>query len=488
MTIPFDIEAEIRRLRHAEHWKPGTIAAQLGVHPDTVERALRQPGRPAGTPRPDARVLTPYEPFIIETLQRYPKLVSTRIYDMIRERGYEGSIRSVRRFVRCYRPTPKGEVFVRVETLPGEQAQVDWAHVGRLPVPGGERPLWVFVLVLAHSRAIWAELVLDLDIDSLRRSLVRSAVAFGGSPRQWLFDNPKVVVLERHGDAVRFHPELLGLAAQMLVEPRLCGVRKPHEKGKVERAIRYLKERFFAARSIHSIEHGNAHLHRFLAETANTRPHPVWPERTVMDVLAEEHPRLLALPDPLPSTDYVGPHVVDKTAFVRFATNRYSVPVAYGRRALELVADEKTVRLLDGKREVARHERSWGRHQVIERAEHRAELHEHKRGAADLKGRDRLRAEIPGIEPLIARWAEAGRTMGAMVGRTLKLLNSYGAPTLGEVVAEMNARGTHDPGAMAILCEQRRRARGAEAPQLVTLGAHVVERDVIPHDLGGYDD
>jgi hypothetical protein len=75
-----------------------------------------------------------------------------------------------------------------------------------------------------------------------------------------------------------------------------------------------------------------------------------------------------------------------------------------------------------------------------------------------------------------------------MVTRTLALLDSYGAAALQKAVATMIERGTHDPGAMAILCEQERRQRGAAVPLAVSFGAHVRERDVIPHDLGGYDD
>ncbi|MBE7450056.1 MAG: DDE-type integrase/transposase/recombinase [Kofleriaceae bacterium] len=82
---------------------------------------------------------------------------------------------------------------------------MDWAFVSKLPFPGGERQLWLFVMVLAHSRAMWGEFVLDLSVHSLCRSLVRASSAFGGVPRQWLFDNPKTIVLERVGTAVRFH-------------------------------------------------------------------------------------------------------------------------------------------------------------------------------------------------------------------------------------------------------------------------------------------
>ena len=119
-------------------------------------------------------------------------------------------------------------------------------------------------MVLSYSRAMWAELVIDLTVVSLRRSLVRGCAYFGGATRQWLFDNPKIVVIERHGDAVRFHPDLLALCGKMHVEPRLCGVRKPEHKGKVERAIRYLRERFFAARTIRDLDRGNADLLTFV--------------------------------------------------------------------------------------------------------------------------------------------------------------------------------------------------------------------------------
>jgi hypothetical protein len=274
----------------------------------------------------------------------------------------------------------------------------------------------------------------------------------------------------------------------MHVQPALCGVRKPHEKGKVERAIRYLKDRFFAARSFHSAAHGNAQLLEFFDKIAHQRPHPRWPERTVLDVFQEERPRLLSLPSPLPETDTVTPIGVDKTAFVKLDTNRYSVPGRYERRSLTLVADDVTVRLLDGADEVARHPRCLGRHQISELREHRTAILEDKRKARDLKGRDRLRVEVPEIEKLLERWVDAGRNIGSMIGFTIKLLDAYGPATLREVTADMLSRGLHDRGAMAILCEQKRRGRSGPSPLAIQLGQHVVERDVIPHDLGGYDE
>lgn len=333
MTTTPEREAEITRLYFAEHWRVGTIAAQLGVHPDVVRRVLGiGKARPGGEPRP--RLVDPYRAFIDETLARYPRLCTTRLHDMLAERGYLGAVRTLREYVAEVRPKPRREIYLRTEPLPGEQAQIDWAYVGKIAVPGGERALWLFVIVLSHSRALWGEFVLDLTVYSLTRSLVRAASAFGGVTRQWLFDNPKIVVLERRGDAVRFHPTLLDLCGKMRVEPRLCAVRRPEHKGKVERSIRYLRDRFLAGRSITGVAEGNAQLARFVAEIAGPRPHPVLASRTVADVLTDERPRLLALPDPLPDIDRVEPIGADRQAFIRFETNRYSVPTDHAERAL----------------------------------------------------------------------------------------------------------------------------------------------------------
>ncbi|XXY52728.1 hypothetical protein WME91_16490 [Sorangium sp. So ce269] len=89
------------------------------------------------------------------------------------------------------------------------------------------------------------------------------------------------------------------------------------------------------------------------------RPHRRWPERRVDQVLAEERTRLLALPDPLPETDLVEPVPVDRTAFLHFDVNRYSAPSLHHGKTVMLVANDTTVRLLDGGTEVARHVRCF---------------------------------------------------------------------------------------------------------------------------------
>jgi hypothetical protein len=432
MTIDASKEHEIRRLHDVEKWKRGTIAAELGVHPTSSTAcsiaaptgpsgrgAEAEPRRPVrGVHRRDAQVAS--TPSCDPPLRHDPRArLRGRHRDLAPSRGRGAS-------------GPRGEVYLWTERLIGEQAQVDWAHVGSLAVQGGIRPLWVFVMVLAYSRAMWAELVFDLTVESLRRSLVRAARFFGGVTRQWLFDNPKTVVLARHGDAVRYHPGLLEIAGALRVQPRLCRPRRPTDKGGVERANRFLHDRFFAARTITSIEDGNRQLLDFIRDIADVRPHPRFRDRTVAVVFAEEKERLLSLPAALPETDLVAPASVDTMAFVRFGTNLYSVPPRYARSTVTLVASDREVRLLDGADVVAKHERSWGKHQRVEDPEHRRELLEQKRAARIPKMRDRLLAQVAGIDALYTRWVDDGRNVGLMTARTGKLLELYGAEVLGQ--------------------------------------------------------
>ena len=485
MTVAAERAAEIRRLYFAEHWKIGTISKQLGVHEDVVRRLTGLLSERRVRPAPTF-VCGPYAAFIEETLAKYPTLRATRLHDMLKARGFAGSVRSLRLHVARVRPTPKTQAFLRIESLVAEQGQADWMHVGRMNVGTHERDLWCFVLVLAWSRAMFAELVFDLTAASLCRSLVRASAALGGSPREWLFDNPKTVVLERSGQAIRYHPMLVDLAGKMNVQPRLCGVRRPQSKGKVERANRYLQDRFFAGREITRLEDGNRELRAFVADIAHARPHPRFEHRTVAECLAEEQRLLLPVPNPPPATDLVLPIRVDKTAFVQFDCNRYSVPWERAGQTLTLVANDLELRVVDGDLEIASHLRRWGKREVVESLDHRKGLAK-QRHAVESKCRDLLRSQVPRVDALAEAWVLAGRNAGNCTARTVRLFELYGSDILSRAVDTLLTRGTSDLGALAHVCEQLRRERQRPVPIDVHVPSHAKDRDVIPHDLEGYD-
>jgi len=154
MVILREREAEILRYYHVEKWRVGTIARQIGVHHNVVKRVLAQAGLPRlGTPRPSQ--LDPFLPFIHQTLEKFPALTASRLYGMVRERGYRGGPDHFRHLVACYRPRPAAEAYLRLGSLPAEQAQVDWGHFGHLLIGRARRPLMAFVMVLSYSRQIF---------------------------------------------------------------------------------------------------------------------------------------------------------------------------------------------------------------------------------------------------------------------------------------------------------------------------------------------
>ncbi|HEY3494901.1 MAG TPA: IS21 family transposase, partial [Polyangiaceae bacterium] len=127
-------------------------------------------------------------------------------------------------------------------TLPGEQGQVDWGHFGKVQIGAATRTLWAFVMVLSWSRHIFLRFYLSAAMPSFLRGHVDAFRFFGGVPRVLLYDNLKSAVLERVGQAIRFHPTLLELSAHYLYEPRPVAPARGNEKGRVERAIRYVRD------------------------------------------------------------------------------------------------------------------------------------------------------------------------------------------------------------------------------------------------------
>jgi hypothetical protein len=135
-VIDLETVARIRHLHHAELWPVGTIAGELGLHHETVERALEEtsPAQPA--PRPSR--FDPYVGFVREVLEKHPRLRATRIWQMLRERGCPLSPRQIRRLVARERPT-RQEAFLRRRTFPAEEALCGLPHSRSYAAPGNMR-------------------------------------------------------------------------------------------------------------------------------------------------------------------------------------------------------------------------------------------------------------------------------------------------------------------------------------------------------------
>jgi len=481
--------AEIRRLFYAEHWKVGTIATQLDVHPDTVRSAL-ETDRFNRAKRLRPTKLDLYIDFIQQTLKRYPRLRATRIYQMIRSRGYKGGIVQLRRLVRRLRPAPQREAFLCLRSFAGEQGQVDWAHFGEVRIGQARRRLSGFVLTLSYSRALALEFFFDQSLENFLRGHVRAFAELDGVPRVLLYDNLRSAVLARRGDIVQFHPRLLELCAHYHFEPRPCRPGRGNEKGRVERAIRYVRESFFAARSFTTLEDFNRQARAWRDDIAHLRPWPGDDERTVAEVLEEERERLLPLPAHPFETDRLLSIRSGKTIYVRFDLNDYSIPHTAIQRPLTLIASDTVVRILDGQTEIARHRRSYDKRQRITDPVHQQALLEHKRKALGATPNSRLLAVVPEVETLLEAALSRGEPVGAQTRELARLLDDYGASELRVAVREALERETPRASSVAYLLNRSRRRRRQRPPLPVrmTQRPELEDLHVQPHDPEVYDE
>jgi len=487
--IDKDLEAKILRYHFVEQWGVNTIARQLGVHHSAVDRVLSQAGLPKAERARRASIVDPYHPMMIETLARFPTLSAARLLAMARVRGYRGGASQFRAHVAQLRPRRPAEAYLRLKTLPGEQGQVDWAHFGHLEIGRARRPLMAFVMVLSFSRQLFLRFYLNQRMENFLRGHVAAFEAFSGVPRVLLYDNLRSAVLERRGEAIRFHPTLLALSAHYRFEPRPVAPARGNEKGRVERAIRYVRENFFAARRWSDLDDLNAQADAWCGGTSAQRPCPQDPARSVAEVFAEERPHLIGLPpNPFPSDEQVEVSV-GKTPYARFDGNDYSVPHTQVLRVLSLSASLTRVRVLDGATVIAEHPRTYGKGEQIEDPEHLAALTAAKRAARQHRGLDRLAQAAPASQALLQQAATRGTPLPRATRQLVELLDAYGAGELQRAITEALANGVPHPNAVRQVLERRREQRNRPPPLPLTLADNDKARQVVvrPASLADYD-
>jgi len=490
IVIEAELYAAIRRHFFVDHWKVGTIADQLEVHPDTVKRAISAERFNASRTASRKTLTDPFVPYIQEILERYPRLRATRVYEMVHARGYSGSVVQLRRVVRSLRPVPTREAMLRLKTLPGEQGQVDWASFGKVQIGRAERNLNCFVLTLSYSRALWFEFALDQTLESFLRGHIRAFESFGGTPRELLHDNLRSAVLERRGELARLHPRYLELAGHYHFGPRPCRLARGSDKGRVERSIQYIRHSFFAARPFITLAELNAQALAWRDSVAHLRPWPGGDGRTVAEVLAEEQPYLHKLPQHRFETDALMTVRSGKTHYVRFDSNDYSIPHTFVERDLMLSASETTIRILDGNTEIARHVRCWDRRQTIDDVAHKEALLASRRRALRTEGKTLLSQAVPQSEELLNATFQAGEPHARSVRQLETLLRLWGAQPLCEAVAEAMRRGTPTVASVHVLLEQQRRRSRRTVPRPLDLGdrPELEALHVQTHSLEDYDE
>lgn len=301
------------------------IAAELGVHPRTVRRALARGSAPKGPwPRRGSR-LDPFKPEIDRLLAEgvWNAVVILR---EIQAKGYAGSCTTLKDYIRPKRALRSARATVRFETEPGRQAQLDWGEIRTL-IAGVETKVYFSAVTLGFARRTHAYAFERLDAEHLYESVVRAFGYFGGTTAELLIDNPKALVLQhRVGEAVVFNSRFLDLCAHYGIRPRACKPYRARTKGKDERMVGYLKHHFFVRyREFESFAHVNQQLETWLKTEADQRVHGTVKE-VVVERFAREVPHLKALPHAAFDTSYRERRIVGFDGYIDIRGNRYSVP------------------------------------------------------------------------------------------------------------------------------------------------------------------
>ena len=479
--------AEIIRLRRSENWPINTIAKHLGLRWETVKATIERDGVPV-TKRERRREIDAYLPLIVDQLERHPSLRASRLYDMCRERGYSGGLDHFRHLIAEHRPRPQAEAYLRLNSVCGEQAQVDWGYFGKVKIGNAERRLMGFVIVLSWSRQIFLRFFLNDRMESFLRGHIDAFEEWGGVPRVLLYDNLKSAVIARRGLAIQFNPTLVALSNHYQFEARPVAPYRGNEKGKVERAIRYVRDRFFAARELHDIDKLNREAYEWCHGIAADRLWQGGSPKTVGEAFKEEQPRLRKLPgNPFPG-EHRHEVKAGKTPYIRFDLNDYSIPHDRIRRPLTVWATSSRIRVVDGLEVIADHPRSYSRGEVIEQADHINALRERKRQSRKNAGLDRLAKASPRTKELFEIHADRSMNIGSLTARLLNVLDTYGTRDFDAAVKEALEHEVYHVHGIAQILDRMRRRRGQSPPIPIKLSDEKLgSLQVKPHEPSSYD-
>ena len=357
---------EIQKLHH-DGWSVTEIARQLDIDRKTVRKYLKQAPREYERQAKSWRI-DPWRAYLRERWEQGVHNAS-RLFGEMRKRGYDGCYTQVKSVLRPWRSEGRERAFVRFETAPGEQAQMDWGHFGNW---GGKR-LYGFALTLGWSRMQYVEFTQRQDIETLLNCMVHAFHFLGGITLTILTDNMKTVVVERIDGVVRFHPKMLDFASYYGFLPRVCHPYRPQTKGKIESTIRYIKSSFWPGLEFATLAELNRQALLWCGEV-NRRVHGTTREVPLERLAREELTPLNGQPDY--DTSYVGHRQVAKDCLVSYRGNRYSVPHSYAGKSVVVrqPLDAGTIRMFHQRDLIAEHRMATGKGGMIVDPAHYARL------------------------------------------------------------------------------------------------------------------
>ena len=468
------------------------IARHVGADRKTVRKALHEEGREKGPRKARPSMLDPHKEWLLAQLQA-ADFTAQRLFQDLRARGYAGSYNLVKRFVAPLREEERRRAVVRFETMPGQQAQVDWASgFGVLPIDGVPKRLSCFSMVLGYSRYQYIEFTCSQNLVVFLACHLHAFEYFQGAPSEVLYDNLKTAVLAHVGGVVEYEPRLLDFAGCYGFTPKACRPYRAQTKGKVERPFPYIRSNFFLGRSFRDLADLNVQALSWLDTVAHARLHGTTQERP-KDRFERERPHLRRLPArPFPLVERVF-RSSTRDSLISYGGNFYSVPHRHaGRRGLAVEVAQGELKVYHHKELIARHGLACGkRRRIIDPQHFQGLMPERCRTPTE-----RRLAELQNLGPDAQGFLQGlvktqTRFLPWHIGRLEELLWKNGPQVLLKALARSSRFEAYDARTVANLCRQMRPLQ-EEPTRLGSLLTDVLDRaqrqgDVELRPLSDYD-
>lgn len=480
---------DLHRLYWNERWPIRKIERHLKMGWKTIRKYIDAPVQGPAL-RSRASKLDPFKGNIAAWLEKDPLVSAAVIEQRLRPLGFTGGHTIVQDYVLEVRPKPTSHrAFVRMEPLAGERFEVDWGHFGSLHYAGDARKLYAFALVDAHSRMLYVEFTHNQCFETFARCHVHAFTVLGGVAREIAYDNLATAVSERDGKLIRFLPRFLGFARDYGFCPHACNPASGWEKGKVERAIGYLRQNFWPLREFIDLYDVNRQVRQWLAEVANPRLHRETRERPV-DRFQPEALR----PLPVIPYDYreSAEALVHKDLRLWFDGNRYCMPHRYVGKQLTVKADSSSVTMYDRVDEVVSYPRCWRRGQTFGADRFEKVLAEQRPAARRSQAQHRLLDSLDGfcsrvlVEAYLRDMADTDRSLARQIAELLELIRQYGPEDVAASVEKAASSRAFGAGYVANILRQQRSPRRPQPP-LKLRDPRLNELMPDPVSLLGYD-
>ncbi|MBC8441689.1 MAG: IS21 family transposase [Deltaproteobacteria bacterium] len=411
------------------------IAEKLGLNRATVSKYLKNPQITRKTVRTKSKV-DPFKDEIAHLLDINPSVSSVVIRQRLQNKGYDGGISILKEYLKKIRPTITKRAYLRFESTPGEDCQVDWGHFGSLDYNGHRRKLYCLGMIESHSRMLYVEFTHSQRQDTLHRCLLNGFRFWGGTTKKLVHDNMLTAVIEREGRLVRFNDRFLEFLRPLKITPVACNPRQPQEKGKVEKgAIHYIRNNFWPLRTFSNLQDVQRQVNQWLDEVANVRMHSTTGQRPIDRFKPEA---LRALPFALPDCRDTESVKIYTDFSINFDANRYTVPPGLVGKEATAKADNDTLTIYYKNKKVATHHRCWMRKQRIELDSHKDAARKALR-QKQLTDQERLLASLgEEAKVYLENMTATNLPLKKNISKLLELKDEYGAKSIVEAIRKAN--------------------------------------------------